>query len=230
MKVECRALAKRYGKVRALAGLDLAIAPGERVALVGPNGSGKSTLLRAILGLVRCEGEVLLDGRPPLADGGAALRQVAYAPQVAPQLWATVGELVGTVLAVRDAAPEPVREVAAALGLDLPALSHRPFRELSGGMRQKLLLAVALGLRPSLLVLDEPTASLDPRARDVLLERLADPGEATLICCSHRADDLRSLVDRVVTLEEGRIVSDGPLAAVLPRPVLRPVPWRGGDS
>ncbi|MCA9676623.1 MAG: ATP-binding cassette domain-containing protein, partial [Myxococcales bacterium] len=111
---------------------------------------------------------------------------------------------------VRGLAPRAIVDVAAALGLEVATVKDRAFRGLSGGMKQKLLIALALGARPDLIILDEPTASLDAeaRARFVELERELLAG-ATVILCSHRLDELRAMVHRVVALADGKIVHDG---------------------
>ena len=205
---------KRFQELEVLKGIDLVIPAGRRVALVGPNGSGKSTLLRAVLGLLECRGEVLLDGRSPFADRLEIAQRLAYVPQVAPQISATVGEVVALVTLTRGLNPRAITDAARLLELDVPAVLKRPFRALSGGMKQKLLVAIALAAQPSLLVLDEPTASLDARARERLFA-LCDPAKgmlppgATLLVCSHRFEELRGWVDHVVALEDGRVRFDG---------------------
>lgn len=214
MRVELHKVTKRYGKLEALSGVYLGFASGARVALIGPNGSGKTTLTRVIMGLVAHDGDVKLDGRPAAKVRRARAGAIAYVPQVAPQMAASVDDLVQTVAGVRGVAPASITSVAGELGLDVAAVEHRAFRDLSGGMKQKLLIALALGVRPELIILDEPTASLDAAARSTFLELerelLAD---ATVILCSHRLDELRVLVDRVVALEDGRVVHDGDAAA-----------------
>jgi ABC-2 type transport system ATP-binding protein len=210
MRVELTAVRKRYGTLDALAGIDLDLPAGSRVALIGPNGSGKTTLTRVIMGLVAHDGAVRLDGAPAGIARIQADARIAYVPQVAPQMAASVGELLRTIAAVRGVTVRAIADVAAELGLDVAEVSARPFRGLSGGMKQKLLIALAFAIRPRLVILDEPTASLDAaaRARFVELERELLAG-ATVILCSHRLDELRTMVDRVVALEEGRIVHDG---------------------
>jgi len=214
MRVELHAIAKRYGRVDALDGVDLDLPAGSRVALIGPNGSGKTTLTRVMMGLVTHDGVVRLDGVDARTARAARATDIAYVPQVAPQMAATVGELVRTVADVRGVAPAAITEIAGELGLDVAEVARRSFRGLSGGMKQKLLIALALGVRPRLVILDEPTASLDAaaRARFVALERVR-LGDATVILCSHRLDELRVMVDRAVALEDGRIVHDGPAGA-----------------
>ncbi|MBZ4415000.1 ATP-binding cassette domain-containing protein [Myxococcus sp. RHSTA-1-4] len=211
MRIELRAVRKRFGAAEVLKGIDLSVPAGRRVALIGPNGSGKSTLLRSLLGLVECEGEVRLDGRSPFDDRREVARRLAYVPQVAPQLGASVEDVVSLVARTRELAPAAIVRLAERLDLDVEALRGRPFRALSGGMKQKLLIALALAADASLLVMDEPTASLDARARErffALCDELA-PGR-TLVLCSHRLEELRHLAGHVVSLEEGRVTYDGP--------------------
>ena len=211
MNIELQGVSKRYGAVSALDRIDLTIAPGERVGLIGPNGSGKSTLVRAIMGIVRCEGVVSLDGLDPFADRARLAGRVSCVPQAAPQLGATVGGLVAAVAALRRLDVGDIRETARAMGLDVQAVRGRPVRALSGGTRQKLLIALALAGPMSLLILDEPTASLDAGSREAFF-RLSQAriGSGTLLLSSHRLEEVRRLVDRVVALEDGRVVLDIP--------------------
>lgn len=211
MNIELQGVSKRYGEVSALDRIDLTIAPGERVGLIGPNGSGKSTLVRAIMGIVRCEGLVSLDGLDPFADRTRLAGRVSCVPQAAPQLGATVGDVVAAVAALRRLDVGDIRETARAMGLDVQAVRGRPVRALSGGTRQKLLIALALAGPMSLLILDEPTASLDAGSREAFF-RLSQAriGSGTLLLSSHRLEEVRRLVDRVVALEDGRVVLDIP--------------------
>jgi ABC-2 type transport system ATP-binding protein len=216
VEIEARGLRKRFGAVCALDGVSFDVPVGRRVALVGPNGSGKSTLNRALLGLVRCEGALRVGGVAPLERRVEAARRMAYVPQIAPQLGAPVGELVRAIGALRGIAPDAVAAVARELEVDLGALAQRAFRDLSGGTKQKLLLALAFAAAPQLLILDEPTGSLDSAARErflALYDRLA-PG-TTVVLCSHRIEELRQLVDHVLAMQDGRLVHDGPAAEFL---------------
>lgn len=216
MRIELEQVSKRYGAVTALDRVSLDIPAGRRVALIGPNGSGKTTMTRAIMGLIAHDGAVRLDGQPPFHRRAELARGLAYVPQQAPQMAATVGEIVATLSALRGLPADRVADLAAELDLDLGRMRRKPFRSLSGGTKQKLLIALALVAAPRLLVLDEPTASLDPRARArfASLQRERSPG-ATVILCSHRLEEIRALVDHVVALEDGRVVYDGPAAEYL---------------
>jgi ABC-2 type transport system ATP-binding protein len=229
MNIELRNVGKRFGTITALHGIDLAIASGAKVALIGPNGSGKTTLIRVLLGLVGHTGDVRLDGQRRTAE---LARRIAYVPQIAPQLAVTVGELVRAVCDLRHLDLGAVRTAAARLDLPLELLARREFRALSGGSKQKLLIALALAPRPELVILDEPTASLDADARGRFLSLQRElVGDATLVLCSHRLEEIRPLVDHVVALEDGALAYDGPAAEYLARRVgtLVEVRFRGPD-
>jgi ABC-2 type transport system ATP-binding protein len=209
MRIELTNVHKRFAEQHVLCGIALSIAEGERVALVGPNGSGKSTLLRALMGMLRVEGEVRLDGMDPFQQRREVARRLAYVPQLPPRLNATVQEIVRTVCTLRGSDAAAIELCARKLELDLPALYDTPFSNLSGGMKQKLLIALAFTSGASLYILDEPTASLDVRTRARFGELLEEATRgATLILCSHRAAEVARLADRVIELSEGLVVRD----------------------
>ena len=213
MRVEVRDVSKRFGRVMALSNVTLVIPQGSRVGLVGPNGSGKSTLLRAIMGLVACDGSVLLDGRSPFERRLDVAQKLAYVPQVAPQFGAPVGEIVRSVEMLRSLDRAAITTAAKTMSLDLKTIWRRPFRHLSGGMKQKLLITLAFSTGASLLILDEPAASLDFRSRESLSHLFGKvAAETTVILCSHRFNDVREQARRIVSLAEGCVVHDGPLA------------------
>lgn len=208
MRIELERVSKRYGKVVALDGVSLDVPAGARVALLGANGSGKTTLTRVVMGLVGHAGDVRLGGRPRTPELAA---RIGYVPQISPPWSAPVGEVVAAVAALRSVPPSRVVELAAQLELRIASVAHQPLRGLSGGNRQKLLIALALAAAPSLAILDEPTASLDAAARQRFFDLAADRlGRATVILCSHRLDELRTMVDHVVVLADGRVAWQGP--------------------
>ncbi|HEX6241326.1 MAG TPA: ABC transporter ATP-binding protein [Polyangiales bacterium] len=207
--IEVQHVSKRFGRVAALTDVSLHIAAGERVALVGTNGSGKTTLLRAMCGLLRTEGRITLGGIDVARDTARALRDLAYMPQLPPPLEAPVAELVRAYCCLRGTEPTEVARLSSELGLSLPAMARTRVRDLSGGMKQKLLAALTLSSRARVLVCDEPTASLDSAARARFFELVkARPADSVLVLCSHRADEVEQLVGRVVELADGRVVHD----------------------
>ncbi|WEO75863.1 ATP-binding cassette domain-containing protein [Cryobacterium sp. SO2] len=209
----------------AVSGLDLDIQPGERVLVLGPSGAGKSTLMHALAGVLGDDedgdetGDLRIDGeRPSRARGRVGLVLQDPDSQV---VLARVGDDVAfgcENLAVPRAEIWPrVTEALAAVGLDLP-LRH-PTSALSGGQKQRLALAGVLAMRPGLVLLDEPTANLDPdgvvEVRDAVLRSVQASG-ATLIVIEHRVAVWEHVVDRVIVLDPaGGILADGPTERVL---------------
>jgi len=202
-------VSKSFGPVRALRDFNLRIMPGERVAFVGSNGSGKTTLLRALLGLTRTEGLVTIGGRDVAAHPELALRHVAYVPQIAPPLDAPVRDVITAYASLRGIAIGNIAYKADVMGLALRKLDSVRFRDLSGGMKQKLLAALALATPAMVLVCDEPTSNLDAEARRAFFEALERRASGSiLILCSHREEEVQAYVERVIELREGEVVRD----------------------
>ena len=207
--IEIEHVAKNFGSVVALHDVSLQIAAGERVAFVGSNGSGKTTLLRALLGLHRVSGRVKVMGIDVAQSPELALQHLAYIPQISPPLEAPVREVVVAYAALRGVAVASMHEHAERMGLSLPAIANARFRDLSGGMKQKLLAAFALATHAEVLVCDEPTANLDAGARAAFFAQLEQrPAHHTVILCSHREEEVQRFVQRVVELQDGRVVRD----------------------
>lgn len=197
---------KRFGRATAVDDLSLHIAPGESVALWGANGAGKTTLIRCVLGLLRFKGSLTVGGHDAQRDGKRARMLVGYVPQ---ELGfyddLAVDEAVRFFARLKNITLDSARATLAGVGLD--AHRSKRIRELSGGMKQRLALAIALLGDPPILVLDEVTASLDAWGRDEfvsLLARLAGSGR-TMLFASHRIEEVVALAARVVVLERGRV-------------------------
>lgn len=204
---------KRFRRHQVLKGINLTIDRGHRVALVGSNGAGKTTLIRCLLGEYTCEGKVLVDDLNPREARREVLSKVGFVPQLPPPLKMPVRQLIRFSASVCDADPKRMVDVAARLGLDTERFSNQPFVKLSGGQKQKLLIAIALGRDSELLVMDEPAANLDPEARHIFFEELArKKDEAAMIISSHRLDEVASLVNRVVEMDQGQVVLDDRVA------------------
>lgn len=215
VQLEVRGLRKRYGRLEALCGIDVAFAPGRVTAIVGPNAAGKSTLLKCVLGLVRPDaGAVLLDG-VPVAGRSDYRSTIGYMPQRAAFPENLTGAEVLDLL--RRVRRDLTREDEELLHrFQLQAELSKPVRALSGGTRQKLNAVVAFRSFPQVVVLDEPTAGLDPVASGVLKEKVLGHREAgaTVILTSHVMAEIEELADDVVFLIDGQLHFHGSIEAL----------------
>ncbi len=206
-------VAKTFRRARVLDGISLDIGLGERVALIGSNGAGKTTLIRCLLGEYTYDGAVTVNGLDPRGNRTAVLGNIGFVPQLPPPLKMPVGQLIDFSAALCGTDPQRIHDIAKRLGLDVESTLSRQFVRLSGGMKQKLLIAIALGREARVLVMDEPAANLDPEARKIFFDLLAErQNEATMIISSHRLDEVSSLVNRVIEMDMGKIVLDDKVA------------------
>jgi tungstate transport system ATP-binding protein len=200
----------RFGAVRALHGIDLSLRRGERLALVGANGSGKTTLLRLLHGLLPCEGRRVPHAIEP---GRAPVVAMLFQRPFLLSLSARWNVHMGLWLRGVPRAQRASRCEQALHRVGLSALAGRPARTLSCGQQQRLALARAWALQPDLLLLDEPTASLDPSAKrevETLIEEIAADG-VTIVLSTHNLGQAKRLATRVAYLEAGRLVVERPV-------------------
>jgi ABC-2 type transport system ATP-binding protein len=204
---------KNFRRARVLDGIDLDIALGERVALIGSNGAGKTTLIRCLLGEYTHDGTVTIDGLDPRGNRTRVLGAIGFVPQLPPPLKMPVGQLIDFSAALCNTDPQRIHAIAKRLGLDVESILARQFVRLSGGMKQKLLIAIALGREAKVLVMDEPAANLDPEARKIFFDLLAErQNDATMLISSHRLDEVSALVNRVIEMDMGKVVLDDKVA------------------
>jgi ABC-2 type transport system ATP-binding protein len=204
---------KNFRRARVLDGINLDIGLGERVALIGSNGAGKTTLIRCLLGEYTHDGEVTINGLDPRSNRTAVLGTIGFVPQLPPPLKMPVGQLINFSAALCNTDPKRIHEIAQRLGLDVEGILSRQFVRLSGGMKQKLLIAIALGRAAKVLVMDEPAANLDPEARKIFFDLLAErQNDATMLISSHRLDEVSALVNRVIEMDMGKVVLDDKVA------------------
>jgi ABC-2 type transport system ATP-binding protein len=200
-------LTKDYNGHRALDGLSLTIAPGEIFGLLGPNGSGKSTALRLLLGFLRpTSGSAAIAGHDCWHDSVAVRRQVAYLPGELRLYENMTGRQLIAFLSHLRGQPIPDALVALARRLDIDI--DRPLVQMSSGMKRKVALLQVLLPQAPLLILDEPTNTLDPTMRDQLLDQLRqarDRGQ-TVLFSSHVLSEVEKVCDRVGILQRGRLV------------------------
>ncbi|WP_328475348.1 ABC transporter ATP-binding protein [Actinoplanes sp. NBC_00393] len=211
--VRLTGIARRFGSVRAAAGLDLTIEQGTVVALLGPNGAGKTTAISIMLGLTPPDtGAVAVFGRPPAeavraGRVGAMLQDAGLAPA------ATVRELIELARALY---PRPLATDRLLETSGLTELAGRRLERLSAGEAQRARFAFALAGDPDLLVLDEPTAAMDVAARQAFwsaVRRYAETGH-TVLFSTHHLHEADEFADRVVVLAAGRVVADGSPAQI----------------
>ena len=219
--IRIEGVTKCFGSVQALAGIDLEIAEGEFFGLLGPNGAGKTTLISALAGLVRTDaGHLAVMGHDVVADYRAARRRLGVVPQ----------ELVfDPFFSVRESLEIQsgyfgIRDNAAWIdeileNLDLTAKADTNMRQLSGGMKRRVLVAQALVHRPPVIVLDEPTAGVDVELRQALwgfIRRLNRDGH-TIVLTTHYLEEAENLCGRIAMLKQGRIVALDTTANLLRR-------------
>jgi ABC-2 type transport system ATP-binding protein len=213
LAVECSHVVKRFGRTLALDRLDLRVGCGRVVGYLGPNGAGKSTTIRILLDLARRDsGEVRVLGLDPRTAGPALRRRIGYVPgELRLDDRLTVGALLESWARLRggDVRRAYIAELCERLDLD----TTRETRALSSGNRRKVGLVGAFMGRPELLVLDEPTAGVDPlvQAEFALLVREARDDGRTVFLSSHVLSEVQHLADDVVILRAGKVVADGPL-------------------
>ena len=221
--LDARHLAKRYGTRQAVADVSLQVAPGQLLGLLGPNGAGKSTTLSMVAGLTPADGgSVRIAGHDQATDAADARRHIGLVTQDLALhealgarrnllLFGALHGLHGAVLAQRADA------VLAQVGLADRA--NDPPATFSGGMKRRLHIACALVHDPALLLLDEPTAGVDPQSRLAIfevLEALRAAGKA-LVYTTHHMEEVERLADAVVIIDHGRVVAEGSLAALRDR-------------
>lgn len=203
--IELRGVRKRFGALQVLDGISLTIRPGRVTAVVGPNSAGKTTLIKSILGLTRVDaGTIRLDGE--LVDPDGLYRaSIGYMPQMARFPENLTGADLFAMLRDLRHARERDEQLIEQLGLRQHL--NKPLRVLSGGTRQKVNVALAFLFAPSLFILDEPTAGLDPLSSGIVKDKiLAERARGrTFVLTSHVTSELEELADDIAFLVEGRI-------------------------
>ena len=215
-------LTKRYGETLAVDELGFALAPGRTLGLLGGNGAGKTTTIAMLLGLlIPTKGSIHVLGRDMARDRFAALARMNFSsPYVSLPARLSVAEnlrVYGHLYGVRGLEAR-IRDLAAEL--DLGPLLNRPAGELSAGQKTRVALAKSLINRPDVLLLDEPTASLDPDTGDMVrawLERYRAASGCTILLASHNMAEVERMCDEVLMLKQGRVVDGGTPGALLSR-------------
>lgn len=206
--IRIEGLSKRYGKLWALKDVSCRFQAGEVTALIGPNGSGKTTLIKSVLGAVRPTSGALWLGDTPIGLDPAYRARIGYMPQIGryPENL-SIGQLLEMMLDLRGVAPESCDDaLLAALGIDQQL--DKKLGALSGGTRQKVSAILAFRFKPDVLILDEPTAGLDPVSAETILAAVLQAAErgVAVIITSHIMNEVEALAHRVTYLAEGTLL------------------------
>lgn len=205
--IEAKNISKRFGKFQALDNLGLKLESGECVALIGPNGCGKTTFIKAVLGMVLpSEGQILFDGKD-IRGGNEYRRRIGYMPQIGryPENM-TVRQVIEMIKGIRGNSQEPDDELYR--HFEIEKILTKKMRTLSGGTTQKVSATLAFMFRPDVLILDEPTAGLDPLAAELLKEKIIQARQrgCLVLITSHLLSELEEMVSQVVFMQEGRML------------------------
>ncbi len=208
--IEVTNLTKKFGAHLSLDSVSCTFKDGDSIALMGANGAGKTTLIRSILGYYHPDGgEVLINGQNPIKERTNVLKDISFVPQLPPPIKLSIEELMHYISVSADVDKERIKHYANEMKLDINENMNKSFFKLSGGMKQKLLIAISLAKKSSIIIYDEPTANLDPKARDDFYRLLQQNEEQkTLLFVTHRLEEVKELVNRQIYMDMGKIVSD----------------------
>ncbi len=203
-------LCKIFEKTLSLDHVTLDFSKGDAVALMGANGAGKTTLIRSILGYYHpTSGSVLVKGLNPVKERTEVLKHVSFVPQLPPPIKLSLGELIYYVCQSSGVEEARIYHYASAMKLDIKANLGKSFFKLSGGMKQKLLIAISLAKESEIVIYDEPTANLDPKARDDFYSLIQESKKEKLsLFVTHRIEEVESIVNREIYMDLGKVVSD----------------------
>ena len=205
--IEINNLSKKFGKLQALNRVNLTCKKGECIALIGPNGCGKTTLIKSILGMViPDEGEILFKGKSIINDFNYR-SEIGYMPQIGryPENM-SIGQVVEMIKNIRQHKTE-FDEVLLNHFL-LPQMREKRMATLSGGTRQKVSAVLAFLFNPDVLILDEPTAGLDPLASELLKEKIIEEKEKgkLVLITSHQLSELDELITQIIFMQDGNVL------------------------
>ena len=214
--IEIKQIEKSFGKFEVLKNISFNVEPGKITAIVGPNGSGKTTIIKSILGLVKPNnGDILVNGKSILGEY-LYRKDIGYMPQTAsfPENL-TVREVIKMICDLRNLNIEPNPKLIDALNLS-PEM-NKPIKNLSGGNKQKVSAVISLMFNPSIIILDEPTAGLDPVASNNLKEIIIQErkNNKSIILTSHIMNEIEELADHIIFLIDGKIKFDGSVLSLL---------------
>ena len=208
--IQVKNLTKKFSSHISLDNVNIEFNKNEYIALMGPNGAGKTTLIRSILGYYHPNsGGVLINGLDPIKERIKVLEHISFVPQLPPPIKLSLSELMKYIQASSDVEKELIMHYANEMKLDIKENLNKSFFKLSGGMKQKMLIAIYLAKKSNIIIYDEPTANLDPKARDDFYRLLKqNEDDKILLFVTHRLDEVKDIVNRQVYMDLGKIISD----------------------
>ena len=208
--IEIRNVSKKFGNVLSLDDLTLTLHNDDCVALMGPNGAGKTTLIRLILGYYHPNGgTVLINGLDPIKERIQVLQNISFVPQLPPPIKLNLDELMSYACKSTHVEKDAIIHFAKEMELDIEPNLNKSFFKLSGGMKQKMLIAISLARQSDIIIYDEPTANLDPKARDNFHRLLKNEKRSKIsLFVTHRLDEMKELVNRQIYMDFGKVLSD----------------------
>ena len=203
-------LSKKFGSHISLDNVSCEFKKNESIALMGANGAGKTTLIRSILGYYHpTNGEVSINGLDPIKHRTEVLENISFVPQLPPPIKLNIDELLQYISISAKVDTDKIIHYANEMKLDIKSNMNKSFFKLSGGMKQKLLIAISLAKKSDIIIYDEPTANLDPKARDDFYRLLQqNEQDKVLLFVTHRLEEVKDLVNRQIYMDLGKIVSD----------------------
>ena len=208
--IKIKNLTKTFGVQNSLDNISLELNKGDSVIIMGQNGDGKTTLIRSILGqYIPSSGTIEVAGNNPFKNRVDTISKVGFVPQLPPPIKLTVEELINFAIHSSNISKKSVVELCLKMDLDLNEHMKKVFFKLSGGMKQKLLIAIAIAKNPEIFIFDEPTANLDPKGRENFYEIIKEYNKNRLIIfISHRIEEVLNLVNRKIELDLGKVILD----------------------
>jgi ABC-2 type transport system ATP-binding protein len=208
--IQVKNLTKKFSSHISLDNVNIEFNKNEYIALMGPNGAGKTTLIRSILGYYHPNsGGVLINGLDPIKQRIEVLEHISFVPQLPPPIKLSLSELMQYIEASSDVDKELIMHYANEMKLDIKENLNKSFFKLSGGMKQKMLIAISLAKKSNIIIYDEPTANLDPKARDDFYRLLKqNEDDKILLFVTHRLDEIKDIVNRQVYMDLGKVISD----------------------
>ncbi len=208
--IEIQNLTKTFGRQKSLDDVSLRFQNDEKVIIMGQNGAGKTTLVRTVLGeYIPTKGTVSIKGYNPFKKRQQALQSIGFVPQLPPPIKFSVNELMRYAQISSGADVREIISLCNRMDLDITQHRKKLFFKLSGGMKQKLLIAIAMAKKPDVFIFDEPTANLDPKGREKFYALLNDfDDERLMIFISHRLEEVGHIITRKIQMDLGKVTLD----------------------